>query len=344
LVGQVIDGYRIDTFLKAGTFGRVFEVIKVSSDSRFAMKILLPSFDPLSEAAVEFDIERTLLQKLIKCSEVINYVDSGTATITVDLNGSPVPLSFPYHVLTLASGSLEELISDPVYRAGLPWEERLSHWRGVIKGVHQMHLNTVAHRDLKSSNCLLMVHGGNTEIRLTDLGRSKDFSLPPSLPPDIYVVGRGDRRYAPPEYLWFQGGSGEADFRNADLYGLGSLFAELATGHPMTALAIGSWEDAIHEGELDFLSGYRRDLAALRPRFHRAIEEMSADFPPAIRHDAALLLRQLCDPVPPERQPKRGLSKPYVPDKGLEWLLRRADILSRRLSVERTSRARHRSA
>jgi eukaryotic-like serine/threonine-protein kinase len=348
LIGQVIDGYRIDAFIAPGTFGRVFEVTGIETDSQYAMKILLPNVD--AQSVAEFDIEGTLLKKLNKCSEVIDCIESGTATISVDFNGTPLPLPFRYHVLTLGSGALEELVLDPMLRAELPWEERLSHWRGAIKGVHQMHLNKIAHRDLKSSNCLLLVRGGHTEVRLVDLGRSKDFNLLPSLSQDNYLIGRGDLRFAPPEYLWFQGGSTEADFRNADLYGLGSLLVELATGHPMTALAIGSWQDATLEGAQDFKNGYRRDLAVMRPTFHRAIEEITADFVPAIRRDAAVLLRQLCDPVPAERQPKRLSGKRHVPDNGLEWLLRRADILIRQLSVEsrrsghQSPKARRRSA
>lgn len=336
LVGQVLGGYRIDSYRRGGNFGRVFETTKLSTGSRFAIKVLVPT--GVAQAVTEFDNEGVLLQKLINSSAVINLVESGTEMISVNINGTPIQLDFRYHVLALASGALDELISDPVSRAALPWQERLSHWRGAIKGVHQMHLNNVAHRDLKCSNCLLMLQGRNSEVRLGDLGRSKDFSLAPSLPRNEYLTGRGDLQYAPPEYLYYQGGSTETDFRNADLYGLGSLLVELATGHPMTAHAIGSWMSAISQGLQDFHSGNLRDLAALRPRFHRAIEQLSAEFAPAIRHDAVVLVRQLCDPVPSARQPKRPPGKRHVPDKGLLWLLRRADILSRLVSVQSRQR------
>jgi len=332
LLGQVVAGCRLDAYVGGGNFGAVFEATNVSTGSRFAVKVLAPTND--AEAASEFDSEGVLLRKLNKCSSVINWVESGSATILVELNGSAIPLQLKFHVLALASAALEELISDAVRRASLPWPERISHWRGAIKGVHQMHLNTVAHRDLKASNCLLMLHGGDTEVRVADLGRSKDFNLAPNLPSSAYLTGRGDLRFAPPEYLWWQGGNTVADFRSADLYGLGSLFVELATGHPITALAIGSWQDARRDGERDYVAGRHRDLSVLRPQYRRAIEELSEEFPPAIRHGAAGLLGQLCDPVPAMRQPKRIPGMHYVPDNGLAWLLRRADILSRRLSVD----------
>lgn len=332
LIGQELDGYRLEDVLGGGAFGVVFEVTRLSTNARFAMKVRMPSGGD-AQTAAEFEVEGLILKKLRKCSGVIDWIESGTAMLPFGLGGAQVELPFAYHVLTLASGKLEELIFDPVVRAALSWEDRLSHWRGAIKGVHQMHLQNVVHRDLKSSNCLVMLDGKESEIRIADFGRSKDFNVPPSLPPIAYAFGRGDAQFAPPEHLWCQGGHTDADFRNADLYGLGSLFSELATGHPMTGLALGSWHDAREEGVRDYLNGTRRDLAVLRPMFHRAIEHMAADLPPAIRQEAVQLIRQLCDPVPSERQPKRSGVRRQEPGNGLLWLLRRVDIMSLCLSV-----------
>jgi eukaryotic-like serine/threonine-protein kinase len=333
LEGQTLAGYHLDigSYLGGGAFGLVFEVTEVSTNSHYAMKILVPG-DP--QTAVEFNSEGALLQKLINCSEVIDWVDSGTVVLDLNLNGKQVQLPFGFHVMALATGTLEDLIVDPARRAAMPWLELLSLWRRAIKGVHQMHFNDVAHRDLKSSNCLLMERSKDLDVRISDLGRSKDLSLPPSVSPIFYAVGRGDPRHAPPEHVWFQGGGTAEDFRNADLYGLGSLFAEIATGHPMTGLALGSAMDlqkARLEGAQDHQKGHRRDLAVLRPKFHRAIDQI--DLPPVIRHDARQLLKQLCDPVSSERQPRRG-GKRHRPDPGLLWLLRRADIMTHQLSIE----------
>ena len=339
LEGQTLAGYLIgsNSFLGGGAFGLVFEVTEVSTKARFAMKVLVPG-DP--QSAAEFDGEGLLLKKLNGCSGVIDCVKSGSVMLDLNLNGIAVQLPFKYYVMAVASGVLEELVVDPVRLAAMPWLERLGHWRGAIKGVHQMHLNNVVHRDLKSSNCLLMLKGGDIEVKIADLGRSKDLSLPPSVPPINYAVGRGDPRFAPPEHLWLQGGGTAADFRNGDLYGLGSLFVELATGHPVTALAIGSMQDlqrARLEGAQDHRAGKRRDLAVLRSKFHRAIDQI--DMPASIRHDARQLIKQLCDPVPTERQPKLA-GKRRQPDPGLLWLLRRADILTHRLSVAERQRNR----
>ncbi|MGV0809548.1 protein kinase domain-containing protein [Mycolicibacterium setense] len=335
LVGEDIGGYRIGRYLGGGGFGLVFEASSMSTGSPFAVKVLEPSSD--AQAAAEFDAEGVLLKKLLNRSGVINWVESGTAMLPVSLpSGAAAHLPVKYHVMALASGALDEILEDPARRNAIPWEERISHWRGAVLGVHQMHLSKVVHRDLKSGNCLLMVHKGNTELRLTDLGRSKDFSLPPTLAADVYASGRGDARFAPPEYLWLQGGLSETDFRRADLYGLGSLLVELATGQPMTGLAIGSWADIQKmrmQGLQDRHNGVKRDIATLRPKFYRAIEHVAVELPPAIRDEGVKLLKQLCDPEP-SRRTFRPLGRvPKNPDTGLLWLLDRADIMVKRMKL-----------
>lgn len=359
LSGQTINGYEIGDCIDDGQFGLVFEATRQSTGAVFAMKVLLPNHDAFS--AADFDSEGVLLRQLIKCSGVINIVDTGSTTLPMSLAvpgavpGSgqamtSVPIPIRYHVLAMASGNLEEITSDPGSLAKMAWPERIGLWRTAVKGVHQMHLNSVAHRDLKSSNCLIVVQGSHSEIRIGDLGRAKDFRLPPTLPTHEYLAGRGDRRFGPPECLWMQAGSEAIDFRNADLYGLGSLLVELVTGHPMTTLAVGSWQDAVVEGTRDLLSGNVRDLSVLRPQFRRVFGEIGTVLPRAIRHEGVDLIAQLCDPVPEARQPGRGRKRQIPPEPGLNWLLRRADILGRRLSVDsrrrgyRSSKNKSRSA
>lgn len=336
LNGRIVAGYRIGECIGAGAFGMVFAVVREDTGAEFAMKVHPANTDPFS--AAEFENEGLLLAKLIKCSNVINIVESGDESIPMLTGTRPmqveVAVPIKHIVMTIASGNLAEITADPSRLAKLAWQERISLWRSAIKGIHQMHLNSVAHRDLKSSNCLVVVQGNRSEIRLADLGRSKDFTLTQSMPPQAYLAGRGDFRFAPPEFLWHQGGFTVEDFRWADMYGLGSLFAELVTGHPMTALAVGSWRDAVAEGQRDLTTGYARDLSILRPQFRRAFAEVGDQLPPVIRHDGVTLLSLLCDPVPHARVPVRDRSRKVHPSGGLEWLLRRADIVTKRLQVE----------
>lgn len=337
LVGQVIGGYQVESYIGGGNFSLVFEVTALATRVRLAMKVLGPWSD--ADAHFDFDSEGTLLQLLNQCSGVINWVESGTAKLTVVINGVETPLNARYHVMTLAVGTLEDIVLNPAARTALPWREKLRLWRGAITGVHQMHLSNIAHRDLKSSNCLITYSEGMAEVCITDLGRSTLFGAPNSAHPSVYAIGCGDTWYAPPEHIWIQGGCTDTDFRNADLYGLGSLFVELVTGHPMTALAVGSSHDTASRHNYwarDYASGRKRDLAMLRPRFHQAIENICLEIPCAIRQESLQLMRQLCDPVPTNRQPKSDERELPLAG-GLHWLLRRAEILDRRLSIQQTT-------
>lgn len=331
LTGQKLGGYELQECLGVGFFGLVFEARNMATDARIAVKVLLPSSD--TEAIADFENEAILLQKLNGCDGVITYVDGGQENIDMVANGVTVPMSVRFHVLAMASASVDELIDDPVSRSALDWTERIRIFRGAVKGIHQMHLAGVAHRDLKSSNCLLMVIGSTTRLRLGDLGRAKNLRSSPTKSIEGYVKGRGDLRFAAPEFLWLQGGNAAHDFIAADYYGLGSLLVELATGQPLTSLALGDVGAVLKQAASDHHRGQTSDLANLNLQYRRVIAEVIDLMPRSIQQDAHVLLTSLCDPVPAERLAR----SPYNRDRHvepLEWILRRADIMIRRLEID----------
>jgi serine/threonine protein kinase len=339
LEGRQVGDYVLESHIGDGGFGIVYRGRHTTTDAVVAVKVLDPGQASDPQFSSEFQNEGVLLRKLHKRSHVINWIDSGTQVVHVSLNGASAPISVSFHVLALASGGLAEITSVPANLAAIAWDERIAHWRGAILGVHQMHLSTVAHRDLKAENCLLMAGTKNSiEVRVADLGRSKDFSLAPTMPAIAYLAGLGDLSHAAPEFLYLQGGESGDDFRLADLYGLGSLLTELATGHSMTSLAIGSWNAVFQQAQLDLRAGVTRNLATLQSPYRRACAEAVQDIPPVIRGDVAAVLAQLCNPVPRQRLPRYG-GRRKRRDDGLQWLLAKADILSRRLKVENKNRS-----
>lgn len=336
LTSQQLGSYVLDDYLGGGGFGIVFAAHHAVTGAEVAVKVLDPNGASNANIVADFENEGVLLEKLVKRSHVINWHETSTATVpfTVDsgVAAPAVQLKFKYHVMARASGVLDEVTSDPSLRSQVEWLERLGHWRGVILGVHQMHLSAVAHRDLKAENCLLMAGlKDSVEVRLADLGRSKDFSTPSRYVVEEYLAGRGDKRHAAPECLLLLAGSTKADFRLADLYGVGSVLAELATGQSMTALSL-DWREVAQQSLLDFRRGIQIDPSVLRPGYSRAVEEVAGHVPKVIQKDIADLLTQLCDPVPEGRIPRMFGNRPLNSD-GLEWLLRRADIAQRRLEA-----------
>jgi eukaryotic-like serine/threonine-protein kinase len=328
LLGQTFGDYKTTTYLGGGGFGFVYQALQSSTGDTVALKILIPG-SPRADAD-EFRTEGELLARLQRSSGIVTLIETNEETAEISLGGVPLPLQLQFHSMELASGCLEELLID---RNSVNWLERLKLWRGAIVGVHQMHLKKMAHRDLKSSNCLLLVRRKQeTTCIVSDLGRSRDLTRPARYDPIYYLAGRGDLRFAPPEFLWWQGDETVDGHRSADLYGLGSVLFEVATGVGLTQMALGFGPDLLHTNALAASRGQTIDLGILAPKYELALDVFAEELPPVIRQEARGLLRQLCDPDPIARWPSvRGRSA--IRGDGLEWLLRQADILIRRLDV-----------
>ncbi|MFF5293017.1 protein kinase domain-containing protein [Paractinoplanes globisporus] len=321
--------YRLNDFRGGGVSGLVFEAVDSRTNRNVALKVLIPGASGVD--TLEFEDEGRMLAKLTRASNVIDYFESGEEMVVVD-TARGLPMPFRFHVLEVANGCLEEFVINDELRQRLPWEEKLLLWRGAAKGIHQMHLNGCVHRDIKSSNCLLVVGAQRrTECKISDLGKSRDLSTPARLPREMYLASRGDLRFAAPETLYFQGQETEKSFKLADLYGLGSLFYELGTGQGITAVALGYGPDVFNRNLGLYRAGKRIELSGLRAQYSAALALLRPELPPQIRERAMSLVAQLCDPVPEARLPRVGLGRRRSTDKSLEWLLQQSDILIRSL-------------
>lgn len=333
LVGQVADDYLLLECVGTGGFGMVMKAIHNKTKEEVAIKFLLPSarLDDQSD----FTNERELLLQLIGSSNVVKWFKSDSMLVPMYTSGGPtVDVSFPYHVLELAQDNLETLVAN---RESLAIDERIKLWRDVVLGVHQMHLKEVVHRDLKSGNCLLFVRAKNkTDCKVSDLGRSRNLKNPPRHTPESYLAGLGDMRFAPPEFLAWQGDDSKIGHICSDLYGLGSVLFELFTGQPITAYSLGYGPQILEQNLRLLQKGFKIDLSGMRSSFEPAYSLFEASCPKAIKRQAGLLLRQLCDPVPSGRLPKLKFDQ-KIPEPGLEWLLKRADIL--KATVHASSKA-----
>jgi serine/threonine protein kinase len=333
--------YRTLECVGGGQFSLVFEAESAVSARSVALKVLLPGSS--SDNTAEFQTEGQLLRRLGSCAGVVDLVE--TAQVNIDLKSElgvvlPVPIS--YHVLEMASGCLEEVIVNDDLRESLAWDERLWLWRGAVLGVHQMHLKGLAHRDLKSSNCLLFVKPkGLTIAKISDLGRSRDLGQPPRFPPSAYQEGRGDFRFAAPEFLWRQGAETREAHKAADLYGLGSLLFELATGVGLTHFSLGYGPDLVEQARRNAEGGVTIDLSSLRPQFEPALELIRQDLPRPIAKPVADLLEQLCHPDPAGRRGYQRQGRRTVAVDGLDWLLRRTDILIKIVRTQGASATMH---
>lgn len=322
----------------------MFRACDLTENKEVAIKILRPGAG--AEAQLEFQTEGQLLERLRHRSHVLNLLGSpsNTDTITITKPGlpSPIPLPVEFIVIDLADACLADLV---VNRSHVSWSARLSLFRDVVLGVHQMHLGTIVHRDIKSENALVTLDGGSTaHACIADLGRGRDLHDPPRFLSDAYLAGRGDLRFAPPELLHLAGSEDPAVFRRADVFLLGSALFELATGQGITSMVFTN-PHAVLTGAMAIapdqrLKDYKARVSEHRARFEPVFLLAQSEFPSSIRHDATRLLRQLCD-ADPELREARFRADSRNPIWGLHWLLRRVDVLIRReqIEVRRTRKA-----
>ncbi|MFD4673730.1 protein kinase [Lentzea sp. NPDC058450] len=326
-----LDEYTVGDLRGEGGFGLVFEGCSADKTRLVALKVLRPGSG--QRQAEEFEREGLLLKILEKASNVVDIVSTGETSIPLNHAGTGIAVEVPvrFHVLELSSGSLDEIIE---HLGEMSWMARLDLWRAIVRGVHQMHLKSIVHRDLKSENCLLFVlPKKGMDCKLGDLGRSRDLSKPANHSPHEYIQGRGDMRFAPPEFLLLQGKDSRIGHKCADLYGLGSLLFEFGTGQPITSFALGVDPDMVMGAAYRLRKNAAIDLSSLRPQYNDAFELFEATVPSAIRVKASALIRQLCDPDPDRRPPKNGVGKRSARTTGLEWLINQADILTRTLAT-----------
>jgi serine/threonine protein kinase len=328
--------YRPASHLGSGAFSGAFLTSDQRTGGEVATKILKLTRCSDHDARREFQDEVSLLERLKDCDRVIDLLDSGQHTVNLrhPTTGGSFPLVTEYAVLELAAGSLADLI---LYGEAFTWPDRLRLYRDVVKGVHQMHLARIVHRDVKAENAL--VNEQQQIAKIADLGRAHDTTQPPRFAIEAYLLGRGDPRFAPFEFLWLQGTVDPDEQARADVFLLGALLFETATGIALTPLVTGNPLAVMNASapltKGDRTSEWQASIPRLRDAIRPALEDFARAVPPVIASRAVALLQQLTEPDPARRLPARApggtaAAGPW----DLQWLLRRIDGLRRAVDPE----------
>ena len=217
LLGTVLDGrYRIDAPLGAGAMGTVYRGVQISVGRPVAIKLVNPQWVRNPEIVRRFVREAMLTSQLVH-PNAVSVLDFGQTRDGIY-----------YLVMELLSGrTLEDLLraegrlpADRVVRIG-------SQICSALLGAHHL---SILHRDLKPAN-IILVDGVATHdhVKVVDFGIAKSLALDPSGrgSTDITRVGAllGTPAYMPPEVLM-----GAVADQRSDLYSLGCIMYELATG------------------------------------------------------------------------------------------------------------------
>ncbi len=207
--GDAFDGYAVGPRLHEGGNGYIFHVISdPAHDPGYPLVMKVPGVgrgEP-TLGVVSFEIEEAILPRL-SGAHVPRVAGIGTEPMR------------PYIVMELIEG---EGLSAIVERAPLPAAEVARIGAALADALHDVHRQNVVHHDVKPENFILRADGSAV---LLDFGFAHHAELPDLIAEDESFRGAGSSAYVSPEQL-----SGHRGDPRSDVFGLGALLYQLATG------------------------------------------------------------------------------------------------------------------
>jgi eukaryotic-like serine/threonine-protein kinase len=247
LCGTTFGSYRVDAYIASGGMAHVYRATRTSAgtERRVALKVLRPVLAGEAFLA-RFQRERETLAAL-EHENVVAFLDAGA-----------LPDGRPFLVMEYVEGT-----PLTAWGRGVPLRRRLELFLQVLAAVQYAHQKLVLHRDLKPSNVLVTAQGAP---KLLDFGVAT--ALDPVLDPVLEPAGEGaggpgplTPGYASPEQL-----RGEAVTTASDVYSLGVLLRELATGDAAERALSG-----------DLAAIVEKALAPVSRERYRSADELAGD-------------------------------------------------------------------
>ncbi|MBI4508886.1 MAG: serine/threonine protein kinase [Deltaproteobacteria bacterium] len=210
------DRYRLVEKIGVGGMATVYKAEHKLLRRTVAVKLLLPELAIDKAMAHRFEREAVAAARLDhpNCVAIIDFgraADGRLFLVMEYLDGAP-------------------LSSECGHGKRVHWTRAVEIARQVLRGLARAHDMGVVHRDLKTSNVMLVRHEGGQEVaKIIDFGIAKMCDGEPS-PADSstksgIVIGTAD--FIAPERL---AGLGESDPRS-DLYSVGIMLYEMITGN-----------------------------------------------------------------------------------------------------------------
>jgi hypothetical protein len=246
--------YRVVRCLGAGGQGAVYEVVDENTDSRRALKVLLPTVAQDADQRARFTREARVTGN-IESDHIVRISDSGVDQAT----GSP------FLVMELLRG--EEIGKTLEKRGALDPSEAVTYLTQAALALDKTHAAGIVHRDLKPSNLFVSRRDdGSPCVKILDFGIAK-----------VVVQNQAEKTRAlgTPLYMAPEQIKGEkAIGPRSDIYALGHVTYAMLAGEPYWSEEAKD-QDSLYSLLMNVMAG------ATEPPSARALRRTGARLPAA---------------------------------------------------------------
>ena len=214
--GTRLGPYEVTSHIGAGGMGEVYRARDTRLDRSVAIKVLATNFAGHADLRARFEREARTISQLSH-PNICTLYDVGNE------NGAD------YLVMELLEG---ESLADRTARGPMPVADVLRYGAQIADALARAHRQGIIHRDLKPGNVMLTKSGA----KLLDFGLARTLTSHPSSSPADATQHKpltqegtilGTFQYMAPEQL-----AGEQADPRTDLFALGAVLYEMATGVP----------------------------------------------------------------------------------------------------------------
>jgi TolB-like protein len=207
LVGRTLSHFHITAAIGAGGMGEVFRATDTSLGREVALKVLPPAM------ALDSDLLRRF-QREARAVAALNHPNIVTLYSVEEAEG------IHFLAMELVDGQPLQLL---IPEKGLAVPQVISMAKALAEALAAAHEKGIVHRDLKPANVMVTSEG---RVKVLDFGLAKDSNETTTMA-GYTTVGRalGTPAYMSPEQI-----RGEAVERRTDIFSLGIVLYEIATG------------------------------------------------------------------------------------------------------------------
>jgi len=157
-VGDTVNNHLLERQIGSpSAYGEIFQVRNILDNSISALKVA-------KDTGKQSDLDRFSEE-----NRIMHRLQPSTHIIAPHCNVTTYPPEFHYYLMELADMDLMNYIHQ---NQNLDFAQLIALFKEICQGLKHAHSHNIAHRDLHVGNILLK----NANSKLTDFGKSKDFS------------------------------------------------------------------------------------------------------------------------------------------------------------------------